>query len=403
LDLLRFCNSSLKTSKIIAIFAFGLGIGTSSFGSKITYKDLLLPEDIQPGYKAPLKISDRQLREDKEILLLGLKKGYAGKYILSEEVLSQLYSDIESIESLSTPKEFCQKISKALAKVPDKHLKASLVGEWCHEVSNPVPTVGESLSRQKDVVWWVENRTIKSKKVLYISISSFPNHSSPVWDGFLEKVKAEVNSSEAVIFDLRGNGGGDDTTGYRLSAIFHKVERDSDFPNPYWKQITRQTSETLALKMNFAESGIRWGWEPKSFFVDTKHELEKKLKLALNGELPEEHEVTIDPIHKDWKFSGYKIPVYILMDERCGSSGESTIDSFEFNPYVKKVGRHTSGALHFGNVSGLFLKNSKVRVQIATHANFYRDGRFVEKKGIPPDIEVPLGVDALDYLEENIF
>ena len=91
-----------------------------------------------------------------------------------------------------------------------------------------------------------------------------------------------------------------------------------------------------------------------------------------------------------------------MIDENCYSSCESTVDTFEYNPYVKKVGRSTGGMVHFGNVSPAFLKHSKLYVQTPTHANIYRDGRFIEKQGIKPDVLVPKGRDALEYLLENV-
>ncbi len=90
------------------------------------------------------------------------------------------------------------------------------------------------------------------------------------------------------------------------------------------------------------------------------------------------------------------------MDENCYSSCESTIDVFEYNPYVKKVGRNTGGMLHFGNVIPVILKNSQLYLQMPTHANLYKDGRFIEKVGIKPDIEVSKGSDALDYLFKSV-
>lgn len=107
---------------------------------------------------------------------------------------------------------------------------------------------------------------------------------------------------------------------------------------------------------------------------------------------------------KGYQFSferGFAKPVYILMDGECGSSCESTIQSFEWHPYVKRVGENTVGCLHFGNIGDFWLPESRVQVQMATQYNEYFDGRFLERIGIAPDIRVPSGTDALEYILRN--
>ena len=129
---------------------------------------------------------------------------------------------------------------------------------------------------------------------------------------------------------------------------------------------------------------------------------EEILVKVLKGEAEEVKVSKFDPIKKDWKFSGYKTPIYILMDRGCGSSCESSIHSFEYNPNVKKVGQNTYGSLHFGNIGLFYLPHSLLGINMATHANFFRDGRFIEKIGITPDIYVPDGQDVYDFLVKKI-
>ncbi len=96
--------------------------------------------------------------------------------------------------------------------------------------------------------------------------------------------------------------------------------------------------------------------------------------------------------------TGYKKLVYILIDGKCDSSCETTVDGFERHPYVKLVGENTAGCLHFGNIGYVILPESKAQVQIPTQYNEYYDNRFIERKGIEPDIRVPNGKDAFTFL-----
>jgi C-terminal processing protease CtpA/Prc len=218
----------------------------------------------------------------------------------------------------------------------------------------------------------------------------------------METVKKLHDPEIPVIFDLRSNGGGDDTFGYRLSAFFHKTSGDFNFPNPYEKQVTSQTPETQVLKVNVAKYWLRGKVSEKKPLETYLGEQEEELQRILANRLPEQKVSYNDKIPNDWTFDGYSNPIYILIDENCYSSCESTVDTFEYNPNVKKVGRSTGGMIHFGNVSPAFLKHSKLYVQIPTHANIYRDGRFIEKEGIKPDVEVNSGKDALKFIMERL-
>ena len=118
---------------------------------------------------------------------------------------------------------------------------------------------------------------------------------------------------------------------------------------------------------------------------------------ALNGERPA-FNADVEPPSEDFVLKkSIQKPIYILIDSVCGSSCESTVDFFEYNPLVKTVGENTAGYIHFGNNGNVFLKNSGVNLQMAVSYNSYLDGRFIEKKGIVPKIAVPKGSNAMDF------
>lgn len=86
-----------------------------------------------------------------------------------------------------------------------------------------------------------------------------------------------------------------------------------------------------------------------------------------------------------------------MIDADCASSCESTTDFFEYNSLVKTVGENSAGYVHFGNNGNVILKNSGIVLQMAISYNSYKDGRFIEKKGITPKIQVPAGKDAMEF------
>lgn len=392
-------TNSTSSYKLLFLTLLFLIFGCSPF----TYKDLELPEDIKPGVKGPEDLTKEQVAEDREILKFILNEAYAGRFVIPKKVMDQALANIDKISGAMKTQEFCDKAGQALSLIPDFHLHIRNKGTVCSRAKErPESTVGKNLAKKAQKTWLVEKRSSKNKNFLYIAISRFPSHKSKKWDGFLNEVKKYHNPTLPVVLDLRSNGGGDDTFGYRLSAFFHKSEGEVDFPNPYDKQLTGQTAETQVLKVNVAKYWLRGDVSERELLESHLKEQEKLLKEILNGGLPEVRVDYNDPIPEGWEFSGFPNKIFILIDENCYSSCESTVDTFEYNPNVKRVGRATGGMVHFGNVSPAFLRHSKLYVQTPTHANIYRDGRFIEKVGIQPDITVDSGTDALDFVLKNL-
>ena len=63
---------------------------------------------------------------------------------------------------------------------------------------------------------------------------------------------------------------------------------------------------------------------------------------------------------------------------------------------MKRVGENTAGFIHFGNLGFFILPYSRMRGEIASTFNAYRDERFVEVSGIEPHLRVSSGKDAFE-------
>ena len=90
-----------------------------------------------------------------------------------------------------------------------------------------------------------------------------------------------------------------------------------------------------------------------------------------------------------------KKPVVILVDRDCGSSCELTVEALQGRPGILVVGQATAGAVHFREVGRVLLPHSHIVVNLGTKFVKYDDGRFIEKMGYKPDIELQNGQDAL--------
>lgn len=244
-------------------------------------------------------------------------------------------------------------------------------------------------------IWETRIDQIGKKKILYISITDFPDSESDVWTGFITSVSALKKNADAIIIDLRGNSGGDDAKGMELAQLLF----GHPFEHPIIKQYRSQTPETLALAVTKIKVGMinkkKLKVQIPPYLLKEFEDSQEQYKLALSGQLPQEYIRTgkgggkrSDPI------TGFKKPIYILMDRVCASSCEFTIAAFEWNEYVKRVGENTNGTFHFSNSGMVILPNSKFKVNIPTQYSEYYDQRFIERIGFTPDVKVSAGDDA---------
>ncbi len=181
-------------------------------------------------------------------------------------------------------------------------------------------------------------------------------------------------------------------------------------PTPFKPQWTGNNPEVFQIFVNSFEYWMRLnrddGKTPPEYLAKLKKDFENKRDRAYRGEKVPFHDASIQNERKpDAALPpiSMNIPIYILMDSDCGSSCESTINSFELNPNVRLVGENTAGYVHFGNNGAVFLNHSGVMLQFAASYNSYIDGRFIEKIGIPPHFPTAPGTDALETAWKEYF
>lgn len=226
------------------------------------------------------------------------------------------------------------------------------------------------------------------------------------WNGFLNLVKSKVVGVQLIIIDMRGNRGGDDTFGKKLSDLLAGTE----LKTPYGRQWTSQNPQSVQLFVNLFAYRIRkiktkGNVVPKHLEALKNKFIDKRMD-AIAGKIPKEKYDNWGSSRSMTNFDlnkSVKKPIYILMDANCASSCESTIDFFEFNPLVKTVGENTAGYIHFGNNGLVVLKNSGIKVNVAMSYSGYKDRRFLEKVGLTPQLKVPSGEDALEYAWRDYF
>ena len=129
--------------------------------------------------------------------------------------------------------------------------------------------------------------------------------------------------------------------------------------------------------------------------------LKQKIADARLRKIPELEQLAESKDDDSKASAVYTRPVYVLVNRKTASSGESTTQVLRSLPNVEVVGENTAGYIHFGNKGQFQLPYSKIVISIGTHFVSFKDGQFLEKVGMTPDQRVPAGTDALDWLIKN--
>lgn len=355
-------------------------------------------------------LSKSDVRSDLDILLYALKNGYGGRKYIPQETFARVINSFEKMELDQTSSQsLCEEIERNLIQIPDMHLSARIQNQFCsplREAKFKKGNVGPNFVKSKDKAWELNQIQLGGKKIPVLSITTFPNEEDAEWKGFLDTVLNLKRTAPAIIIDLRGNGGGDDTMGLSMADYFF----GQNAPTSIQEIIKSQTPATFAIAANSPKTrALRLKMKgvqvPPYLELRFKKDMEK-FASAQRGEIPEEESV---PGRSGTDFDArkaYTKPIVVLTDLECASSCESTLETLLLHPHVVSIGENTGGFMHFGNVGLVVLPKSQIIIQMATDFWKYKDGRFLESVGYTPKIQVQPGIDALeiakDYLRKEL-
>jgi hypothetical protein len=388
--LLLSCSTTSQPSQSPSFFV-------SDFVSDET---LLVKEDAR--LTPPETLNGGEVAQDASILYYAFSNAYGGRNFIPAPDFRKLLMEIaqlrDSRNSTITTQSFCQQVASFLITLPDSHLSASLSGQDCnkkHDQLSESGAVGKNIGHGKTLPWDISVRQVRGKTVSIIAITRFPKHEDAQWNGFLDAVFRAKKSSDAIIIDLRGNEGGDDTMGRRMASYLY----GQDFPSPIESTIKSQTPATFAIAANNIRLRIirlKQQLKPVPDYLEERlRKILFEFQEAKAGQLDHEKVIAGEAGNPFNQKKAFAKSIYILIDRGCQSSCESTLEAFEAHPYVTTIGENTGGFVQFGNMGQVVLPNSKIVVQMATDFSRYKDGRSVEKIGYAPKRKVPIDGDAL--------
>lgn len=347
----------------------------------------------------------------KDIALLGyaLEKGYVGFKFLNSGLRRQTFdqlSDLATHSDFLSPSDLCNQLGRILTQIPDSHLQVQFGNRGCPLVGNQTrkASVGQNYgtkhSLKGDLPWAVSSIQVDAQAIPVVSLFRFPPPNHPGWNGFDSAFEASL-SAPAMIIDLRGNGGGDDTKAFEIA----KRLIGEKFQTPQEEKKTRVTPAARAIFLNktlFEIERYKKSGDPVPAFLIEEERLRRAAFEKSETQIAQsEFETYPFPIKpSSHSRETYDKPIAVLIDADCGSTGELLAIALKNSSNVTVFGENSAGFLHFGNPGLLVLPYSKIMVEIPTTFKNFRKIEWLEKVGITPDIAVPSGKDAIESARE---
>lgn len=267
-------------------------------------------------------------------------------------------------------------------------LRSSFVKE------NPTPAL--NATQIADRINEVEGFYVKqlTPKTAVIKLSSFDYPYVDRIEKLIAANRSTLESSENLIIDIRGNGGGTDNAYQTLLPYL--------VTNP-----TRHMGAEFLASQSFIDGLERYRAGIKDD-VKKKEEVEgidRKISL-LRQNLGKYVRFSADSVTIDTIAKAQKSPkqIVVLTDGRVASSGENLTLVAKQSKKVKTMGTPTSGVLDYANGYLFEIGCGNYRLVVPTYRSFRLPNYPIDNIGIQPDIYLDQSVKdwvayAIDYLE----
>ena len=201
----------------------------------------------------------------------------------------------------------------------------------------------------------MDYKLLQENGLTYISVRDFHDHD---WGDVLAAYAADAvkaRGSTAIIYDLRSNGGGGDEWSNQW------VQNYTGIPERIQEPVLFANKNSALAKALYDVRGVGIGARGSfgSFDV-SENPGSPRLSNA--------------------------IPILILMDDACGSAGESALHYLRMLDNTLVIGSNSAGYQLCGNVAGFSLPCSGIGFQFGSSLCLYGDGTDVDFRGWAPDV-----------------
>lgn len=206
----------------------------------------------------------------------------------------------------------------------------------------------------------------------------------------------KVSATRNLVFDLRGNTGGDNTLDFRLVRAL-----GLPFSNPYENGITHTTSAAIQLQWN----AVKWS------LARINPELAAQRLAWLEGSLwqhfwglaDDQGVLAIDEDNLGAKqAAAFENHIVIIADGDCMSACESLIKVLKAYEKTILIGTNTTGGVKIGDLATATLPQSKLRISLGRTFNpaFADSAAYRERSGFIPDIWMTtIGISPKEAIE----
>lgn len=289
--------------------------------------------------------------------------------ILRRKILTTLSRIYNSISEPIKVRDLYEKLKSVIKIMPDKHIM--VVGD-----KNPAVNMGTAIDIGENIV---KSRNINKPYLIEkqgrVGIIAFSRFFEPDDKAHLERIKKQVlavmSGTDAIIIDLRNNGGGDPT----IASMLGETLSGYDALPHSRRMFARNTKLAIKLHKSLNLSALKkvsGDIDPFMIVDNSKFKMPKNYKWAFGGD------------------------IYILVNNRSASSSERVITFMKYNPRTKIIGTHSSGCLQYINYRFVVLSGSgiSVRLPLVYKEVPHTKPRGFEMHGFEPDVLCESGTDA---------
>ena len=240
---------------------------------------------------------------------------------------------------------------------------------------------------------------ILKDNISYVQIGEMlEKESCPAFFEYLNEFMDKTQNSDAIIIDVRDNGGGTRDLIQELAGYF--IHPDSIYvvnatkqrgKLPLDKDLKARLHSRYLYSMNELDFREQQAIEKfmnsfKPMYNLSKEKFSEYHYYILNGQ-----KVTKGKYH-------YNRSIYILANERSFSAASVLVSVFKDLPNIKIVGVNTDGSS--GNSERFELPNSELRGKISTMVSFQKNGKILDGIGTEPDIKIERNLDQI-FMKED--
>lgn len=402
--------SLAEQRKMLAVFARYISEGHPGFATQEA-ENITFSENVKNRFKAELVKLYLSSKNERTLAEMGKELFKFSKKYLPDNHVNIYTSQGFSVGTTMTKEEHAAFKKELTAYLQNDNIDSSQRGMIEHLYAErdqvgknlfydnelePLKQNGaDILSDKKGLTWRMTEINHQDSKIMMIGMTSFAaiDDKGQLREDLIkdfnslakEFSKQEYKNCDALILDLRGNGGGWPYIGDYMARTLYGNTVSTE-PKSYLKM------DTLAAKLSYAYMS-----EEDYSKAENKKE---RLKLRYDTQNTKYRELTV-PWAERYPFNaelGYKKPILVLTDQNTGSNAELTISRLRRHPYMRSIGEHSCGIMQYhpaATPKASIPLPYGLKMALPPEGNTGPNGERLEGIGYRPDYPTPKGENAL--------